>query len=426
MPRKVKAGQLTVADVKKAMPGLMVHDGNGLYLRVRLGKKDDKGKDVINKNWLYRYKSGGRLREMGLGSVDAGIGLSDAREIVRRMHAKRVEGIDPIDERRATRAPKPKPKLMTFEHAATQYIAGREHTWKNKIHRKQWRDTLRDFAYPIIGKLQCADIETQHICQVLEPIWNEKPETASRLRGRIENVLDWARVKEDRKGENPARWKGRLDQIYPAPAKAKKARRQKTGRGAHHPALPYAEAPAFMVELRKVTSVAAKALEFCILTAARTDDVIGAPWGEFDLSGKVWVVPAVRAKTDRDHRVPLSDRAVAILQEMAAIRQNDRVFPGLAEGGGMSNAALRNVLGRLREGITTHGFRSTFKDWISEETNFQPELSELALAHSIKNQAEAAYRRGDQLAKRVKLMDAWAQYLARPITDAKVIRMRKS
>jgi integrase len=286
------------------------------------------------------------------------------------------------------------------------------------------RQSLRDHASPVIGKLNVGAIETADVCKVLDPIWSKMPGTAAKLRGRIEQVLDWAKVRGYRGGENPARWRGHLDHIYPSATKARKAARLQAGKSDHHAALPYAEIGAFMAELRERSGSAARALEFAILTSARTDEAIGATFDEIDLATKMWTVPAARMKGGREHRVPLSERACAILAEQAAIRESDFVFNGTQAGKPLGGVAMFRLLGTMRAGVTVHGFRSAFRDWAAECTSFPNEVCEAALAHVIENKVEAAYRRSDLFDKRRKLMDSWCAYCAEPRTEAAVIPLR--
>ncbi|MGH8040594.1 MAG: tyrosine-type recombinase/integrase, partial [Rudaea sp.] len=277
--------------------------------------------------------------------------------------------------------------------------------WKNEKHAAQWTSTLDTYAYPVIGKLPVAAIDTVLVMKVLEPIWTTKTETATRVRGRMESVLDWATVRGYRDGENPARWKGHLDHLLPKRSKVKKVQ--------HHPALVYAKAPAFLSELRAQEGTAARALEFLILTACRTNEVIGARWNEFDLAEKTWTVPAERMKAGKEHRVPLSAQALKIIKDLRKQVQGEFVFPGLHEGNPLSNMAMLELLKRMeRNALTVHGFRSTFRDWVGETTNYPREVAEAALAHTIKDKAEAAYARGDLFAKRRRMFDDWAGYLA--------------
>jgi integrase len=299
---------------------------------------------------------------------------------------------------------------MTFKECAESYISANQSGWKNAKHGVQWTATLETYAYPVIGSLPVGAVETAHVLKILQPIWNSKTETASRVRGRIEKVLDRAKALKIRSGENPARWKGHLDQLLPA--------RSQVAPVEHHTALPYRELPAFMVRLRDADSVSARALEWTILTIARTGDTIGAKWQEINEAERTWTIPAGRLKGRRgagrnDHVIPLSDRALDILHNMP--REGDYIFPGGKEGRGLSNMAMDQLLkgmGYDSDAATVHGFRSTFKDWCSEQTGYPNELSELAMAHTVSNKVEAAYRRGDMREKRVQLMRDWADYCA--------------
>jgi integrase len=392
-------------------PG-MYADGGGLYLQVSNG----------GASWIYRYMLKGVAREMGLGPL-ALYGLKDAR--LKALDARRLrhEGIDPIDARQAARA---KAKLdaaqaMTFKQCSEAYIKAHRAGWRNGKHAAQWSATLATYAEPIIGSLPVQAIDTALVMQVLEQeirdapdkpgatLWTVRPETAGRLRGRIESILDWAKVRGFRNGENPARWRGHLDKLLPA--------RAKVHRVEHHAALPYAELPDFMMELRRQQGVAARALEFAILTAARPGEVIYARWGEIDLATKLWTVPAGRMKAGKDHRVPLSARAIAILEEMKPLGDarsaegQAYVFPGGKLGQPLSNMAFLMLLRRMkRDDLTAHGFRSTFRDWASERTNFPGEVAEMALAHTVSGKVEQAYRRGDLFDRRRRLMAAWSMF----------------
>ncbi|MCF8177313.1 MAG: site-specific integrase, partial [Sulfuritalea sp.] len=311
-------------------------------------------------------------------------------------------------------------KAMTFDQCATAYISAHRSGWKNEKHIGQWENTLEAYASPIIGALPVAEVDTALVVKVLGPIWETKTETATRLRGRIEKILDWATVSKYRQGENPARWRGHLENLLANPNKIAKV--------AHHPALPWREICGFMVELRKQIGTAARALEFTILTAARSGEVRGATWAEIDLDAGLWVVPAERIKMGKEHRVPLTASAIALLNELP--REGDLVFPGAKENTALSDMSLTAVLRRMkRTDITVHGFRSTFRDWCAESTNFPREVCEHALAHSLPDKVEAAYRRGDLLDKRVQLMKAWADYCAKPQAEASVTpigRQRKT
>ncbi len=396
------------AVAKKGKPGRYA-DGGGLYLQVS---------QWGTKSWLFRYMLNGKARQMGFGAIHT-LTLAEAREKARQARALLLEGIDPIDARRGQRAAAAAATaiLVPFRDAAAQYIAAQRAGWKNAKHGEQWTSTLERYAAPVIGDLPVSAVETAHVLKILEPIWENKTETASRVRGRVEAVLDWATARGFRQGDNPARWRGHLDKLLPAKGKVRKVK--------HHDAMPFGDLPAFMATLRDETSVSAKALEFTILTAARTGETIGARWSEFDLSAKVWTCPGDRTKSGRDHRVPLSDRVLEILAGLP--REGDIVFPGARAGHGLSNMAMLELLrGKTDNGFTVHGFRSSFRDWVGEATNFQPEVAEAALAHVVGDQTEAAYRRGDALAKRRRMMDAWAEFLSRPAGGGDVVPMRRA
>jgi integrase len=330
----------------------------------------------------------------------------------------RLDGIDPIKARSEHRSWKKleAAKGITFDACAAAYLDAHQDAWRNALHRKQWRTTLNSYAAPVFGSLPVQEVDLTLVMKALEPIWRTKCETASRLRGRIEAVLDWATVRGYRKGENPARWRGHLDKLLPARAKIQKVQ--------HHPALPYVELAGFMATLRGQDGIAARALEFLILTAARTGEIIGARWDEVDLEEKIWTVPGERMKAGRDHRVPLSGAALAILEQMKEIRESDFVFPGGKRAKPLSNMAMLAVLKRMwRDDLTAHGFRSTFRDWAAECTDFRSEVVEMALAHTIENKVEAAYRRGDLFQKRGQLMEAWAHFCAASKAQGEVVAM---
>jgi integrase len=391
--------RLSPAAVKHAKPGMHC-DGGGLYLQAVVGAGG-----VVRKSWLFRFAENGRERQMGLGSLDS-VGLAQARDKATECRRLRQEGVDPIEARNSHRASvaAENAKMMTFDQCAAGYIAAHRAGWRNTKHASQWESTLATYASPIFGKLAVRIIDVGLVVRVLEPIWSNKPETASRVRGRIEAVLDWAAARGFRDGDNPARWKGRLDKLLP--------RRSKVRAVEHHAALSHDQIGSFMPELREREAVAARALEFAILTAARTGEVLGARWSEIDFGAKVWTVPAGRMKGGREHRVPLSTAALAILRRMAQIREGDHVFPGDRRAT-LSNMALLMLLRRMGHGdLTAHGFRSTFRDWAAERTNFLNEVVEMALAHAISDKTEAAYRRGDLFEKRRKLMDSWATFCA--------------
>jgi integrase len=373
-------------------------DGGGLYLSI-----SPNG----GRRWVFLFRWHGKPTEIGFGSA-RDVTLARARELASQARAKLAEGINPKDVRRATGG-------ATFGECADRVIEVMRPSWRNSKHAAQWEMTLRDYAAPL-RRLPVDKISTDDVLSVLKPLWSDKPETASRLRGRIERVLDAAKAHGLRSGENPARWRGHLDQLLP--------KRQRLTRG-HHAAMKYADVPAFVADLQTRQATAALALEFAILTAARSGEVLGARWVEFDLERAVWTIPAVRMKAGREHRVPLSRRALKILKAMHEAQDGDFVFPGQMAGKPLSVMALEMVLRRMRiENVTVHGFRSAFRDWAAECTNFTNEVCEAALAHVIENKAEAAYRRGDLFDKRRKLMEAWAVYCAAP-KAGKVMAFRR-
>jgi integrase len=405
-------GRLTTLKVERTKKPGMLADGGGLNLQIT---------ESGAKSWIYRYTLNGRAREMGLGPLST-IGLADARTRAAECRRLRHDGIDPIEARKASRgqAALDAAKAITFKAAAAAYIAAHQKGWGNAKHAAQWTTTLARYAEPVLGALPVEAIDAGLVLKVLEPIWTEKPETAGRLRGRIEAVLDWATARGYRRGDNPARWKGHLDQTLPARSKVQKVK--------HHSALAYDEMPEFMAALPQQEGIAALALEFTILTAARTGETIGAVWDEINVADKVWIVPAERMKAEKEHRKPLCSRALAILAKMLAAPDAKFVFPGGKIGKGLSNMAMTTVLRRMdRSDITVHGFRSTFRDWAAERTRFPSELAEMALAHAVGDKVEAAYRRGDMFEKRVALMVAWEKFCATPKVAAgdKVVHMRK-
>lgn len=386
--------RLTAVFVQKVSKPGYYADGLGLYLQVR----------GTAKSWIFRYRAEGRLRDCGLGSLNA-ISLAEAREKAARCRNLRANGIDPIEDRRDARekARADAARSMTFQKCAETYIEAHQAGWKNEKHAAQWTSTLSTYAYPVFKDVSVSSIDTGMIMKVLQPIWATKTETASRVRGRVESVLDWARVRGFRDGENPARWRGHLDKMLSA--------RAKVARVQHHAALPIDDVPAFMTSLRAQVGVAARGFEFCILTATRTGETIGARWREIDLKAQLWTVPADRMKASREHRVPLSSRAVEILSEMQKLPPSEFVFPGGKADKPLSGMAFLMLLRRMkRMDITAHGFRSTFRDWVSERTDFPRDVAEMALAHTVSDKVEAAYRRGDLLVKRKELAEAWSIY----------------
>jgi integrase len=403
-------GKLNSLAVDRAKRPGRYNDGGGLYLLVS---------PAGSKSWVFRFRKAGKLREMGLGALHT-IGLAEARQRAQSCRRERLDGFDPIEVRKADRqrAELDAAKAMTFEQCAERYIDSHKAGWHNPKHAGQWSNTLATYVFPVLGHLPVQAIDVGLVMKAIEPIWTAKPETASRVRGRIESVLDWATARGYRQGENPARWRGHLDKLLPKKTKVRAVE--------HHAALYYDELPGFMAELRRREGIFSRALEFLILTAARTGEVRFARWDEIDLHAKTWVIPAERMKAKAEHRVPLSDRAIEILDEMATARQGPLVFPGAYRGSSMSNAAMLRVLAAMGRGdLTAHGFRSTFSDWCSERTSFAAEVREMALAHTIESKVEAAYRRGDLFEKRRRLMDTWASFATSP-TSGNVVPIAAS
>lgn len=381
---------------KKKRPGTYA-DGGGLWLQVT---------ESESKSWSFRFMLNGRAREMGLGPLHT-ISLTEAREQARACRALRLEGVDPIEHRKLRRVENTLQMACakTFDECTAGYIEAQRPGWSNPKHADQWTNTLKTYASPVFGQLPVQAVDTELIVQALNKIWTSKTETATRVRQRIESVLDWATVSGFRKGDNPARWAGHLEHKLTNPAKLKNVE--------NLPALPFAKIASFLTDLKKQEGTAARAMEYMILTAARTGEVRGAVWSEIDFEERAWTIPAERMKMKREHRVPLGDRAVEILEDMQKLKADDQryVFPGGKVGKGMSDGALLALLKRMkRTEITPHGFRSTFRDWASECTTYSHEVKEMALAHLIKNKAEAAYRRGDLFEKRRQMMDEWQRY----------------
>jgi integrase len=389
-------------------PGLY-GDGHGLYLQVsKFGTKA----------WLFRYMVDGVARKMGLGAIHT-VSLAEARKRAGDARLGLLDGVDPIDARKSARARKrvEAAKAITFKECADKYMEANRTDWKNSKHADQWVATFNETrrgslkfpaATQAINDLPVAAMDTGLVLKVLEPIWKKTPETASRIRGRIESVLDWAKVREYRDGENPARWRGHLDKAL--------SRRSRVKAVKHHAALPYSEMPVFMAELRAKEGASPRALEFTIITAARTGETVGARWPEIDLSAKLWTIPGERMKSGREHRVPLSDRALHVLAGLP--RDGEFLFPGAKADRPLSNMAMLELVRGMRGmGSTVHGFRSTFRDWCGEMTAYPNEMCEIALAHTVSDKTEAAYRRGDMMEKRRRLMADWAAYCQRPLTD---------
>lgn len=405
---KRKVNRLEPLDVARMKTPGYYPDGLNLYLQVSAAK---------TKSWVLRYTLVGKSREMGLGTFPT-FSLADARERAKAARQLLADGICPLETKRskilADRLSAA--SVITFEDAAARYIKTHESGWKNLKHVGQWRRTIATFASPFIGRLPVHAIDNKAVVNVLEPIWNSKRETATRLRARIEKILDWATTMKYRSGDNPAKYKGNLDNLL---TKSKKIVE-------HHPALPFIEIGAFMATLRTMPGMGALALQFIILTATRTSEVLKAQWSEFDLGAGVWVIPKERMKAGKEHAVPLSSEAVEILHKAGwEMRESEFVFAGV-NGKALSNMACLAVLKRMeRPGLTVHGFRSTFRDWCSESTAYPSDVAEMALAHTIKDKTEAAYRRGDLFDKRTRMMEDWAAYCATVRTSAdKVVSIR--
>ncbi len=396
-------GKLTAVAVKQLKKTGLHSDGDGLYLKVQASSDPEQP----NKSWIYRWGAGGK-NSIGLGSLKD-VSLAEARDQAAEYRRQARKGIDPRSERDKLKAPAQ--EVMTFQKAAELFIASKSDGWKNKKHTDQWTNTLKAYAYPLIGDSPCSEVTTDHIVDILRPIWSTKNETATRVRGRIENVMDWASVMGQRSGENPARWKGKLQVLLPTISKRRRVK--------HHPAMPYLEVPALFKTIGANPILSAQALIFCILTATRTSETIEAKWSEFDFEKELWVIPKDRMKKEKEHRVPLSPQAIDLLKSITRIDGSPWVFNGRSRRKDqvkvtqpLSNAAmmafLQGTLGHTD--LTVHGFRSSFRDWAGETTDHKREVIEQALAHSLVDQAEAAYQRGDYMDKRKLLMSDWADY----------------
>lgn len=399
MPRAIN--RLTAARVRAIKEPGTYGDGNGLYLQVRNNSK----------SWLFRFMRHGRPRAMGLGSV-AEVSLAKARQKALEARSLLRNGVDPIQHRIAERR---RAETPTFKDAAATYIQTHRRTWRNKKHADQWANTLAAYAEPKLGNISVKDITTEDVLTVLQPIWNEKPETASRVRGRMERVLDWAASRGYREGLNPARWTGHLEFTLPSPRRVRRPQ--------HHPALPWSELQPFWGQLAEQEGLAPKALMLTVFTAARTQEVRGAKWCEFDLETDIpiWIVPGDRMKSGREHRVPLAEEVVDLLNRLPRF-SSEFVFEGRPEKPLSENAMLA-VLRRMgRSDITVHGFRSTFRDWCAEQTSFPREIAEASLAHVNKDRVEAAYLRSDLLRRRYRLMQRWARYVTTP-ADSTILTM---
>lgn len=416
--------KLNAAKVAKCTdPGYLL-DGGNLYLQITpRAKPAAKGSKappaaLVTKSWTFRYRdrTTGKLRELGLGPYPD-VTLEEARLKAAYQRVLLREGKDPIAERKAQRtaAKAAAARTITFDQACAAFISSRKAEWKSAKHADQWVNTLATYASPFIGSVPVADIDLPMVRRVLDPIWTEKYPTAKRVRGRLETVLNWATVSGYREGENPARFRGFLDHLLPNPTKIEE----------HHPAMPYAKVPAFIASLKDQEGVAARALEFTILTAARTGEVIGARWEEFDLEGRIWTIPAARMKAGKEHIVPLSRRALAIIKGLLKTKEGLFVFPGGKAKAPLSNMAMLATLRRMNlSGVTVHGFRSSFRDWAGEATEHPREVIEHALAHQLKDKAEAAYHRSTLPEKRRKLMEDWASYCAQGGRAPKARRKR--
>jgi integrase len=393
--------KLTPRKVATAGPG-KYEDGGGLRLVVSTSGA---------KKWVLRFTINGKRREMGLGS-SPDVGLAEARDKATEHRKQAKAGIDPIEARQT----EPE-KTPTFTTCAARYIRAQRRGWKNAKHARQWVSTLKTYARPEIGAKRVDTIATEDILKILSPIWTTKTETAKRVQGRIENILDYAAAHKYRDPLNPARWRGHLDKLLPKPSRVKKV--------THHPAMPHTEVPSFMSEVANNNSVSALALRFLILTATRTNEVLQAQWNEIDLEAAVWTIPAARMKARREHRVPLSDATMAVLDALPRIDGNPYLFPGAHHGRPLSNMALLQLMRGMRYGVdgdrgdyVPHGFRSSFRDWSGEVSSFPRDVAEMALAHVIENKVEAAYRRGDLFAKRGRMMQEWADYVNKQETES--------
>lgn len=423
--------KLSALKVRKLKAPGRYSDGDGLYFYItKLGSR----------SWVFRYRdrTTGKLRDKGLGAA-RDVTLEQARVAARQARAELRAGLDPIDAAAAAKAAvaAERRRGVTFDQCAARYIKAHRASWHNEKHASQWENTLATYASPVLGKMSVDAIELQHIEAVLDPIWTEKNETASRVRGRIESILDWATVGGYRTGDNPARWKGNLEHRLSRRGKVRKVR--------SHPALPIQDMHRFMVDLRSRKGTTARALEFLVLTAARSNEVRAATWGEIDLGSAVWTIPGDRMKMDKEHRVLLSKPAVALLNALPRFEGVDLVFPSPKDGGELSDATLAAVVKRMHAAQTDagragyldpkqlgknglprvavpHGFRSTFRDWAGERTFYPGDMAEMALAHKIDDKTEAAYRRGDMLAKRVKMMADWAKFIDAPPKSGDVIQ----
>ncbi|RVU36709.1 DUF4102 domain-containing protein [Hwanghaeella grinnelliae] len=398
--------KLSSRKVETASPG-KYEDGGGLRLVVSASGA---------RKWVFRYTLAGKRREMGLGSFPT-VDLSDARTMATEYRGLAAKGTDPIKARKVEPA-----KIPSFTSCAAQYVRAHRRGWRNAKHARQWVSTLKTYARPTIGTAQVDEIGTEDILKILTPLWTTKTETAKRIQGRIENILDFAAARKYRDPINPARWRGHLDKLLPKPSRVRTV--------THHPAMPYTELPDFMEALKENGSLSAQALRFLILTATRTSEVLNATWDEIDLDARVWTIPAARMKARREHRVPLSDEAASILSSLPRVAGNPHLFPGSRHGRPLSNMALLQLMRGMGYGVdgekgpyVPHGFRSSFRDWSGEVSSFPRDVAEMALAHVIENKVEAAYRRGDLFQKRTKMMEAWATFLMLSRNTSKIVAL---
>ncbi|MSQ87465.1 MAG: site-specific integrase [Alphaproteobacteria bacterium] len=413
--------KLTPLKVERLKAPGLYSDGGGLYLQISANG---------GRSWIFRYRMGGRKtpRDMGLGSLND-VSLAVARLDAAAKRRQIQQGVDPIEARKRDKvvAALDVTKAITFKDCAEAYIAAHREGWRNEKHAAQWTATLEAYAYPKLGKLPVRDVDVGHVLKVLEQkcddlkskptLWSGKTQTASRVRGRIEAILDWAKVRKYRDGENPARWRGNLEHSLPARTKVQKV--------IHYPALPYAEIGSFITKLRIQRNTAAIALELLILTGTRTSEVLGARWDEIDEDKALWVIPANRIKAGKEHRIPLSAPALAIIKQLAKSKESEFVFRG-KKGKTLTINVMMDVLKRMeRNDITVHGFRSTFRDWAAESTNYPRDVAEMALAHTIGDKVEAAYRRGDLMEKRRRMMDDWAKFCGTVTKAGNVVAINK-
>ena len=408
MPKVAK--ELKAVEVKRLIkPGLHAVGGvSGLHLQVsKTGARSSVLRTIV----------GAKRKDVGLGGYPD-VPLVQAREKARAAKELIQQGIDPVANRKAVRMAliAAQATNKTFDECAEQFLIKKTTEFSNPKHADQWRNTLATYASPVIGKLAVDAVELPHILKILEPLWQEKTETATRLRGRIEAVLAYATVSKYRSGDNPARWQGNLDAVLPKPGKLKKVK--------HHKAIPWQEIGPFVQSLRERKGTGAKALEFTILTAARSGEVRGAKWDEIDLANKTWTIPADRMKTSKEHMVPLCDDALSILASLPRFAGNELVFPG-ARGGILSDVGLTKPIRAIGSDATVHGFRSTFRDWCAESTSYPNEVAEMALAHTVSSAVERAYRRGNLLAKRARLMRDWCRYINSPVSSGEVVGIRE-